>query len=108
MAVKTYALSFAQQVARPLPEVFGFFSRAENLEALTPPWLNFKILDVKPSQYNRELSSITVCASMAFVCAGPVKSLNGNRRTVLSISNSAALTNCGGMSIVLKLAKAER
>jgi uncharacterized protein len=48
MAVKTYALSFAQQVARPLPEVFGFFSRAENLEALTPPWLNFKILDVKP------------------------------------------------------------
>jgi len=48
MAVKTYTLSFAQQVARPLPEVFDFFSRAENLEALTPPWLNFKILDVKP------------------------------------------------------------
>ncbi len=48
MAVKTYTLSFAQQVARPLPEVFDFFSRAENLEVLTPPWLNFKILDVKP------------------------------------------------------------
>ena len=48
MAVKTYTLSFAQQVARPLAEVFDFFSRAENLEALTPPWLNFKILDVKP------------------------------------------------------------
>jgi ligand-binding SRPBCC domain-containing protein len=48
MAVKTYSLSFAQQVARPLLEVFDFFSRAENLEALTPPWLNFKILDVKP------------------------------------------------------------
>jgi hypothetical protein len=33
MAVKTYTLSFAQQVARPLLEVFDFFSRAENLEA---------------------------------------------------------------------------
>jgi ligand-binding SRPBCC domain-containing protein len=48
MADKTYTLAFAQQVPRPLPEVFDFFSRAENLEALTPPWLNFKILDVKP------------------------------------------------------------
>jgi hypothetical protein len=48
MADKTYTLSFEQQVARPRPEVFDFFSRAENLEALTPPWLNFKILEVKP------------------------------------------------------------
>src|SRR6476660_3536190 len=48
MADKTYTLSFEQQVARPRPEVFDFFSRAENLEVLTPPWLNFKILDVKP------------------------------------------------------------
>ncbi len=48
MADKIYTLSFAQQVARPLAEVFDFFSRAENLEALTPPWLNFKILGVKP------------------------------------------------------------
>lgn len=48
MADKTYTLAFAQQVPRPLPRVFEFFSRAENLEVLTPPWLNFKILDVKP------------------------------------------------------------
>ena len=48
MADKTYTLSFEQQVARPLPEVFDFFSRAESLEVLTPPWLNFKILEVKP------------------------------------------------------------
>src|SRR5579864_128518 len=48
MADKTYTLAFTQQVARPLAEVFDFFSRAENLEALTPPWLNFKILDVQP------------------------------------------------------------
>lgn len=48
MADKTYTLSFAQHVPRPLPEIFDFFSRAENLEVLTPPWLNFKILGVKP------------------------------------------------------------
>lgn len=48
MADKTYTLSFAQHVPRPLAEVFDFFSRAENLEVLTPLWLNFKILGVKP------------------------------------------------------------
>jgi ligand-binding SRPBCC domain-containing protein len=29
-------------------EVFEFFSRAENLEALTPPWLHFSILSPGP------------------------------------------------------------
>jgi ligand-binding SRPBCC domain-containing protein len=48
MADKTYTLAFAQQVPHPLPEVFQFFSQAENLEVLTPPWLNFKILHVRP------------------------------------------------------------
>jgi ligand-binding SRPBCC domain-containing protein len=48
VADKTYILSFQQQVSRSLEEVFDFFSRAENLEALTPPWLNFKIRGVKP------------------------------------------------------------
>jgi ligand-binding SRPBCC domain-containing protein len=48
MAEKPYTLAFVQQVSRPLPEVFDFFSRAQNLEVLTPPWLNFKILKVSP------------------------------------------------------------
>ena len=48
MADKTYTLAFTQQVTRPLAEVFNFFSRAESLEELTPPWLNFKILKAEP------------------------------------------------------------
>ena len=36
-----------QVIPKPISEVFSFFSQAENLEALTPPWLNFKILSVE-------------------------------------------------------------
>jgi ligand-binding SRPBCC domain-containing protein len=53
MAVKTYTLNFQQQVSRPLREIFDFFSRAENLEELTPPWLNFKILKAEPQSVQR-------------------------------------------------------
>jgi len=48
MADTTYNLTFAQQVPRGLQEVFAFFSRAENLEAITPSWLHFKTLAVAP------------------------------------------------------------
>src|SRR5450755_5120101 len=37
-----------QFVPRPLDEVFGFFSKADNLQQLTPPWLHFRILSVDP------------------------------------------------------------
>ena len=37
-------------IERPLEEVFNFFSRAENLELLTPTSLRFKILTPSPIQ----------------------------------------------------------
>lgn len=33
---------------RALPEVFAFFSRAGNLERITPPWLGFGLITPEP------------------------------------------------------------
>jgi ligand-binding SRPBCC domain-containing protein len=45
---KTYTLERAQLIPRPLREVFPFFSDAKNLEAITPAFLQFKILTPAP------------------------------------------------------------
>lgn len=37
-------------IPRPLEEIFTFFGNAENLERITPPWLNFQILSRRPIQ----------------------------------------------------------
>ena len=50
--VPTYTLEHTQSIPRPLDETFAFFARAENLEAITPPWLRFRILD-KPDRLQR-------------------------------------------------------
>jgi|SRR5579863_6007820 len=48
MSVQVFRVE--QRIARPLPEVFDFFSRATNLERITPPWLRFSILGSQPDE----------------------------------------------------------
>jgi ligand-binding SRPBCC domain-containing protein len=42
--MKNYRLERELLVARPIEEVFDFFGDPMNLEAITPPWLHFKLL----------------------------------------------------------------
>lgn len=46
--MKTFLLVREQWIARPLPMVFDFFSRAENLGRITPPWLGFEMRTPTP------------------------------------------------------------
>src|SRR5437899_1538566 len=43
-----YTLLHEQVVPCRLEEVFAFFACVENLEAITPEWLHFRILSVRP------------------------------------------------------------
>ena len=45
-----------QVVAAAPDEVFDFFSRARNLETLTPPWLRFEVLTPEPIDMRRGTS----------------------------------------------------
>lgn len=45
---RTHRLEQTQQIRAPRAQVFEFFSAAENLELLTPPFLSFRILSELP------------------------------------------------------------
>lgn len=40
-----YCLDREQWLPRPIDEVFHFFSRPENLQVITPPWLDFRMVE---------------------------------------------------------------
>jgi ligand-binding SRPBCC domain-containing protein len=43
--MRTYLLEREQWLPRPIEEVFHFFSRPENLQVITPPWLDFRMVE---------------------------------------------------------------
>ena len=43
--MRLYYLEQEQWLLRPIEEVFAFFSRPENLPFITPPWLDFRIVE---------------------------------------------------------------
>jgi ligand-binding SRPBCC domain-containing protein len=40
---RTYVLERSQWIARPVDRAFEFYADAFNLEAITPPWLGFRV-----------------------------------------------------------------
>ncbi len=43
--MKEHVLEREQWLPRPIDEVFVFFSRPENLQVITPPWLDFRMVE---------------------------------------------------------------
>jgi ligand-binding SRPBCC domain-containing protein len=54
-AVPDYELERRQVVARSPEETFAFFAEPRNLEAITPPWLHFRIVEAAAALHERAL-----------------------------------------------------
>lgn len=50
---KGFVLTADMEINRPIEEVFDFFSSAENLEMITPPWLHFNIVTQLPIEMQK-------------------------------------------------------
>lgn len=48
--MRLYYLEREQRVPVPVEKIFSFFSRPENLQNLTPPWLDFRILEAPAAE----------------------------------------------------------
>ncbi len=53
--MRTYTLSAETLLDAPIEKVFDFFSRAENLERITPPFLHFQIITPLPIEMRQGL-----------------------------------------------------
>ena len=73
--MSVHRLDREQLVPRELPVVFEFFSRAGNLERITPPWLSFGLITPEPI----EMRSGTLIEYRLRVHGVPVRSRNGRR-----------------------------
>jgi ligand-binding SRPBCC domain-containing protein len=51
--MRMFTLERHQRIARPIDDVFAFFSRAENLQDITPAWLDFGIVWVSTPELQR-------------------------------------------------------
>lgn len=51
--MRTHTLERKIIIKKPVSEVFDFFSRAENLERITPSFLNFKIITPLPIEIKK-------------------------------------------------------
>ena len=54
--LKIYELRRKVSIPAPVEDVFSFFSKSENLNLITPPWLNFKVLT--PTPINMEKNTL--------------------------------------------------
>ena len=53
-----YTLQRESPINQPISAVFDFFSKAETLEKITPPWLRFRMLMPPPMEMPRAVAAV--------------------------------------------------